>query len=564
MQNPTETTGASIATETTASSNAPQNPTETTGASIATETTASSNAPSGEFKVPPRCSFNECIENLSSKFGIDSAIKRANDEGLTTLATKLMQLKKIVNEWLLPLYRTGGFPSNPRKLTGNGAAVYALVKDNGQFLIKFGMSEHCRDRVNEQSHKGAVIIMGQEEIEEFVSDETVDSIEELGLPGLAVHEDHQGKLERILKMQLIEMYLATAYKSITNTVGELLVRVPSPRVRDSISIQTFHLAAIEFMKNIPEGGVFRVFTWPTIRSWLYAQESPFLQSILRAEGGFVTEYCTRQFLGSKCGEFENAVKYCPRAEQVQPVVEDIKKVLSDNGNPEQIRNTLKPIQDGGKDGYDSYVYPSDKAVAEGACIVMDKQLVSLPTNHVIMIERKTFNAIKEYRLDWFNKHIDMKRAIEVMEKKALFLVYTRCGRRIIVTLSLFTAFAEKTQTETRFNSIKAQLTGLDLMAASKNVESQEVFKKRRILCAFLMGLEGLPVAPNGKNTAAKTGKRKRTTNGVEERIETPSTRQAHGDAENESHMEGTYNRYIGKWTSRHMVTSLTFPFLRLY
>jgi hypothetical protein len=43
---------------------------------------------------------------------------------------KLQELSRVLEQWLKPLYRKHDWPcSKPRKLTGDGAGVYALFKD---------------------------------------------------------------------------------------------------------------------------------------------------------------------------------------------------------------------------------------------------------------------------------------------------------------------------------------------------------------------------------------------------------------------------------------------------
>ena len=69
-----------------------------------------------------------------------------------------------------------------------------------------------------------------------------------------------------------------------------------------------------------------------------------------------------------------------------------------------------------------------------------------------------------------------------------------------MTSSYFVAFAEENSTVAHFNCIQAYLTCLSLLCASGNVSQQELSRQGRILCIFLMGLEGIDnVAPNDNN-----------------------------------------------------------------
>ena len=55
----------------------------------------------------------------------------------------------------------------------------------------------------------------------------------------------------------------------------------------------------------------------------------------------------------------------------------------------------------------------------------------LDSDHVIVMERTTFDALEEKYPDWIRSVIDMNSAIEVMPKRALVLV-----RTIVVVASL--------------------------------------------------------------------------------------------------------------------------------
>jgi hypothetical protein len=261
MQHPPDQAGAeaSIPTETTASSNGPnsvcdfimQHSTDQAGAgaSIPTETTGSKNSVC-DFKEPPRCAPEKCIENLWKKLHIDDAIKQAKDRDLPELVAKLQKLILLLKEWLVPKYNEKDWPcSEPCKLKGNGAGVYALFKDNGKKLIKIGSSQHCRRRANEQGHKSAFTIMNLEQMKEFVPQVFLNAIKKLKLPGLVFHEDHQGTSDSLLLMQVCEVFFATAYECLTGTVGERLVQVPSKRVIQSITTPTPFEEKVSFFQE---------------------------------------------------------------------------------------------------------------------------------------------------------------------------------------------------------------------------------------------------------------------------------------------------------------------------
>ena len=81
----------------------------------------------------------------------------------------------------------------------------------------------------------------------------------------------------------------------------------------------------------------------------------------------------------------------------------------------------------------------------------------LDSDHVIVMERTTFDALEETYPDWICSIIDLKSAIEVMPKWALLLVCTKSGHRIMITASYFIAFAESTNMASRFKSIEAHI-----------------------------------------------------------------------------------------------------------
>ena len=110
--------------------------------------------------------------------------------------------------------------------------------------------------------------MNPTEMSEFVPQELVNQIKAIQLPGLAFHGDHNGKdahLEMMLRMQLCELYFATTYyECVTNMVGERLVQLPSTRVLSAIADRQFGEDAISFMKDIPDKGIFCLFTWSAL------------------------------------------------------------------------------------------------------------------------------------------------------------------------------------------------------------------------------------------------------------------------------------------------------------
>ena len=117
------------------------------------------------------------------------------------------------------------------------------------------------------------------------------------------------------------------------------------------------------------------------------------------------------------------------------------------------------------------------------------------------MERTNFNALKKECPNWIHSTIDLTLGIEVLPEKALFLVRTMTGRRIMVLSSYFSAFAEETTTKTRFKSIQAYFTCLCLLCASGNITAHEVSRQQSLLRSFLMSVEGLDGAPNDETNS---------------------------------------------------------------
>jgi hypothetical protein len=434
------------------------------------------------------------MQNLRSKLRIDKAIAQAESQ---EVKDNLWALYGLLKDWLALEYETASKdddgrwkscdwePSKLRDVPG----IYVVVYSNGK--KKIGMSFSCKLRVDRQPHTRAVIVMALDKVIQHVPQGLVEKIKRLRLPGLTFNKDHEGKdghFELLVKLQLCELKIATMHRCATNTVGERFFQMPSLHVRRSIASPKFSKKAIAFMTNIQDNGVFCLFTWPTLKARLHEMKlnSEFLQHILRdlPNREFVKLFWIMELLGPKFGAWEDSLKTSPREAHLHEVVQRI--VNADS--MEELRDALALIQG---ENYGHYVPPSDSDLAEGARIVLEEKDKSLPPEHAIMMERITFNALEEHQPVWFDSVIDMKSAIKVMPDRALLLVRTKRGRRIIVTSSFFTAFAENTKTVTRFRAIQAYLTCLSLLCESGNVSAEEVSRQRSILRSFLMGLEGL-------------------------------------------------------------------------
>ena len=270
---------------------------------------------------PPRVTFDEFIKNIYEK---------------TRIAEAQEELEAIILEWASELYKHGdNLQWNPVSLKSSDTAALYIVKYLNSGGLKFGMSFRTWLRVKEQDTEENPIefgakIMEAMELKDIVPQHHVNKIVALSLPGLSFHTDHKEHLHTLIRLQLMELFLACFYKCVTKTVGERLTQLPSPQVRDITSKTLTKLphGAVEFLTGIGDGDVVFVFTWPTLRSRLHemadgneldTDDRLLLQSVLRPQppmGQFVKANRIIELFGPKFGWWEDCVKYCPRETQV--------------------------------------------------------------------------------------------------------------------------------------------------------------------------------------------------------------------------------------------------------
>jgi len=132
------------------------------------------------------------------------------------------------------------------------------------------MSQRCLDRVKSQPKKVALFALNIQELQQKVSRDLVQAIQDLKLPGISFHQDHSSFQEALILMQLGEMFIACSRQCATNTVLERLVELPSQRVCQLIApSRKIPPEAIAFLDNIQDGGVVCFGTLPTLRSRLH-------------------------------------------------------------------------------------------------------------------------------------------------------------------------------------------------------------------------------------------------------------------------------------------------------
>lgn len=443
-------------------------------------------------------SVDQCIANLHAKL-----VNRINpgEPANPAEASMRQNLVGLLEEFIRAQYSHADMRDvwewKPRSLVNDTPGIYGMVYPGGS--IKFGMAFHRKTRTGRQSGSFAALILDLADMEKLVSEEVVAAITSLGLPSLVFYKDKVAHRKTLIRMQVCEMFLACSRSCATNTVCERLMQLPSDAVRQAVQQLKFPPNAIEFMSDIPDGGVFCVFTWPTLPSYLQqlAKTSPdFLPHRLRAEppkGGFVKANRAIELLGPKFGGWEDSVKFCPRAVDLDVVVENVSPLLDGTVNAttvetnEAIRSRLDCIRG---ENYKSYVRPSQASLANGARQVLTQAFQTLPTKHVIMVEKSTIEALEVQHGDWLESVIDTSQGIEVLQFRAIFLVRATSGHRVIITLSFFVAFSDEATLAHRFNCTSAFVVLMDLLRASGNRSLEAFSTQRDILQAFLMRLVG--------------------------------------------------------------------------
>jgi len=392
----------------------------------------------------------------------------------------------------------------------------AAAKDDPDVCkkLKVGASFLCKDRVARQGHSFAALLMSMDEMHlavNTVDGSIVDAIKQLKLCFLQFNANHEDRLTDFIVMQICETVLACSYQCVTKMVGERMVAIPSQKVLDAILPHELDPRAVNFMRDIPDDGIFNIFTWatlPTRMRHLAAEEQaamatlategqdvsnePFLSPRLHPEppkGGFVTAYLAMEVAGPKYGGWRDAVPVSPREVTLDEVVESLRAALETN-DPVAMRAALEAIQGS---NYSHYVSASPEEVADGAKPLLESLFRRLPSNHVISMERTTFQALLDVHGDWLETVIDIESKIDAVpgDDKSLSLYRGReHGHRIKVTASEFVAYAEETRTAQRFESVKANMINTELMHLSGNYDDPSHVEKRRAISqTFLMDLD---------------------------------------------------------------------------
>ena len=423
----------------------------------------------------------------------------------------LDQLEAIIFKWATKQYRDG-VQWNPVSLKFSDKDGIYILRYSISGGLKFGMSFRAWSRVKEQNTEENPVQYGAKlfdatQAKAMVPQHIVDEIVALSLPGLWFHGDHEGHLCDLIRLQLVELFLACYYTCVTQTVGERLVQLPSTHVR-SITQETLPAlpdGAREFLADMGDGDAWCIHTWPTLRSRLqemaYGSEMDrdnqlLLQRVLPPlppMGGYVTANRFMELFGAKFGWCEDCLDYSPRETTVNQCIAQLRENLQTEVDPNDkdqclaIRQVLAAIQG---ENYKSYVRPSTPELARAARSLVERYLSELPVHKVIVIERCSVGALRKEHSRFWENTVDMQTEILLLPKEyGLSLIRATTGHRIIITPSFFLMFAEETIAVVRFRIVKAYLRLLQLLEKCGHVTTAHADNIRRNLRSFLMGME---------------------------------------------------------------------------
>lgn len=494
----------------------------------AAKATSANKPPSAEPKEtmtmvePATVSLEECLRNLDAKLHhqeFQQSTKYSHDE-----KEKLREARRLLREFVTTQYnhKRGALWEWSLAVipSADVPGVYYLQYRDGS--NKIGMSIQCAPRVQEQPHSLARLIMNFEQATNAIPTTLVQAISALELPGLHFHEDRQMEKEILIILQVCELFFACSRQCNTNTVGERLFQVPSDKVNCAIHPSpTIPSQAIEFLENIPKGGVVCLLSWITIvcqlHEWGHASTEflPHKLHPLPPRGGAVKIQRLMSLFGEKFGGFKDAITTSPRIDELDDVIELLLPLLSGLlGDPEkdeiilqQIREIMKLLQG---DNYSSYVEPPPEALAHAAKLLFERLLVELPEDYVIFIEHHTMDDLQAEYPKWFVQTFAINSAIDIYAKRtvvkdnnntrrpALRLVHTttttnnntnnnQC-RRVMIGASYFVAYAQEQSENHRFQSVQDFRVCQEDLLASGNTTVEAVDKEVRLAQSFLMGL----------------------------------------------------------------------------
>ena len=291
------------------------------------------------------------------------------------------------------------------------------------------------------------------------------------------------------------MALACCFECLDGCFGERFLQLPSLKLRSMTFPEPF--VEMEEILDFFSGcqGVFGVYTWATIRS--------FLQSLFDSNGN---DHLRSKLCPSPEDDFikhhlnkllwEDAVKECPRATEITRLAQQLKPLLQflhrrDKNKAEKFRGIICYIIgtiNKSPDNYDNCVHTSSKDIAEGARRII-KQRWKQPPSIFITIEQISWKALLRLHHNWFQENFLLEGAIHV-EGHTTLVRCTRSNHRVVVTRSFFIPMAEKTTVETRFQAVGAFCYSKKLLGDVGLVSDPHDGICRRLL-TYAMNLESI-------------------------------------------------------------------------
>jgi len=477
------------------------------------------------YWIHERTWFRDCdrwIDNFLQKSRIEISIASARKDNDSRHVQSLLQFKDVYVNFLKDIhahhFTTMMIKCQPRDAQWGIDEMIYLIGYKSTMQGETCFPQHCKIgqtqrghvRIHEQSHTMAALLMTIDDTKELVSEELLDSILELNLPGMARHQDHVESGKNKIRLQLCEGLLASESESTTTIILETLVQIKNSRVNDTSHRRgTIPETVRGFLRDI--GPVDCIFTWPTIISWLqsHRDDGELLMERLKdpPEGQFVKLYLVQRILGSKFGSWTDAIDRPPRVDQIDnAIVTPILSLMDDGITPSKqtIASLLLAIR--GKENYNSYVRPDEKSLADGVKRVLSIKLAD-NTNRTIMIERCSMDALRRFHPEWLDSVISMESTIPFHSIQYCRGKENYGLRRIIITPSFFVMFAETARTTNRLRAVRGALDLVDCLVASGNKPINEAERFRDVMIAFLMQIENLPLESTGRDDLGFLGGR---------------------------------------------------------
>ena len=434
---------------------------------------------------PNKAGSKQAMEsNFRRTVHIDKAVAAALDNDKEKLALVQKAIEEFIDEQYDRHDRDEVWQWKPTRLkTKSGRGIYFIVYKNGKIKVAMSLFD-CYRRVHQQN--GVVyagLLFDIETLREIIPDSVVDAIEALSLPGIQGDADHRKLIRDLIRLQLAEAVMATFYPTATRTVCERLIQVPSQSVLDALTPPKFCKSAIEFMMGLEDGGVFCLFSWPTLRSRLYEimeqLNSEFLRRHLpplpQRTGEFISLNRAKVGFAEKFGGYEDGMKTCPRESDLELVAAALDPLLEgpviySPTDPKcaEIRQALGPLQE---EKYSHYFRPEREALGNDMKALLRARLEKPPVDgKLIAIERYSFSSIDQTDQEWLEEMIELESAIQCdpEDEWSLCLLRSKEGHKILVMASHFIMFSVTASKTERHSATRSLHNLLCLLYQSGN------------------------------------------------------------------------------------------------